>query len=67
MKSIPQRVNQFGVIEKHDLPFQELSLHGVNMTAIRQAAGDDNPVETAKHANYPVLVPFNQRGVAHAA
>jgi hypothetical protein len=67
VQAVTQRVNQLGVIEEPNLPFQELGLHGINMAAVRQASGDDNAIETSKHSNDPVLVSFRQKGVAHAA
>ena len=67
VQTVAQRIDQRGVVEEHDLAFQELGLHGVDMAAVRQAAGDDNAVETSQNSDDPVLVPFRQKGVAHAA
>ena len=67
VQPVSQQIDQFGIIEESDFPFEELGLHGVNMAAVRQASGDDHAIETSKNSNDPVLVSFSQKGVAHAA
>ena len=65
-QAVAQRIDQLGVIEKHDLALQQLGFHGINMAAVRQASGDDQAIETSKNSDDPVLVPFSQKGGAHA-